>query len=186
MYYPFYVNKETGKVSLVQSEYYNTEAYPIKSNGEDGRWRWGKDTASKNIDQLYGKLVGNKFNIYEKDYLESDDGARRIKPKSVLSGAAYSTDGATKEYRSLMGKIDFNNPKPVALLTDLITYSTKPNENAIILDFFSGSATTAHGVFQANALDQGNRKFIMVQLPEECSEDSDAIVTGKQIGRAHV
>lgn len=174
MFYPFYVHEETGEVSLEQSGYYSIEAFPVKSNGVDGRWRWGKETAEKNIRYLYGKKVGNKYNIYEKDYLESGEGARRVRPKSVLGGSAYSTDVATKEYRALMGNVDFTNPKPIALLTDLIIYATNPEEDAIIMDFFSGSATTAHAVFAANALDGGNRKFIMVQLQEKCSEDSAA------------
>lgn len=178
MYYPFYVNPETGDISLERSNYFSIEALPVKSNGDDGRWRWGRETASKKIEQLFGKQVGNKYNIYEKNYLESEDGARRVRPKSVLSGAAYSTDVATKEYRALMGKLDFTNPKPVALLSDLIIYATAPNENATILDFFSGSATTAHGVFYANSIDNGNRKFIMVQLPEILDEESEAYKEG--------
>lgn len=178
MYYPFYVNESTGAVSLEKSNYYSEEALPVKSNGVDGRWRWGRETAMKNITFLYGKRVGNKFNIYEKDYLESDKGARRIRPKSVLSGAAYSTDVATKEYRALMGNIEFSNPKPTALLSDLITYASNPNEKAIILDFFSGSATTAHGLFLSNLADFGNRTFIMVQLEEVCGEDTPAYQEG--------
>lgn len=178
MYYSFYVHIPTGEVSLSCTDYFNTEALPVKSNGEDGRWRWGKDTSESNIDMLYGKLVGNKYNIYEKDYLESVDGARRIRPKSVLSGANYSTDVATKDYRALMGSIDFNNPKPVALISDLILYASPPCSNSIILDFFSGSATTAHAVMQLNAEDGGNRKYIMVQLPEQTDEKSEAYKAG--------
>jgi len=177
MYYPFYVNNN-GAVSLERSDEYSIEALPVKSNGVDGRWRWGIDKSKQNIDYLYGKQVGDKYNIYEKDYLESEDGARRVRPKSVLSGAAYSTDVATKEYRALMGNIDFSNPKSVALLSDLIVYSSSPNDNAVILDFFSGSATTAHAVMQLNAEDGGNRKFIMVQLPEITDEKSEAFKAG--------
>lgn len=179
MYYPFYVDIKTGEVSLEESEQFSQIALPVKSNGDDGRWRWGKDTARKNISFLFGKKVGNKYNIYEKDYLESEDGARRVRPKSVLSGAAYSTDVATKEYRNIMGKVDFSNPKSITLLTDLIIYATDADENAIILDFFSGSATTAHAVMKANILESlGNRKFIMVQLPEATDETSDAYQLG--------
>ena len=178
MYYPFYVNPETGKVSLEQSDYYSVEALPVKSNGDDGRWRWGKETAAKNIEYLYGKQVGNKYNIYEKDYLEDGDGARRVRPKSVLAGAAYSTDVATKEYRAIMGRVEFSNPKPVAMIKDLIEYATNPNEQSIIMDFFSGSATLAHAVMQLNAEDGGNRRFICVQIPELCEEDTDAYKEG--------
>lgn len=171
MYYPFYVHVDTGEVSLEETDYFNQIALPVKSNGDDGRWRWGKETAEKRISELFGKKVGDKFNIYEKDYLESEDGARRVRPKSVLAGAAYSTDVSTKEYRAIMGKIDFSNPKSVTLLSDLVIYATNPNENAIVMDFFSGSATTAHAVLKTNLEENGNRKFIMVQLPETLSND---------------
>ena len=85
-----------------------------------------EETAAKNIEYLFGKQVGNKYNIYEKDYLEDGDGARRVRPKSVLAGAAYSTDVATKEYRAIMGRVEFSNPKPVAMIKDLIEYATNP------------------------------------------------------------
>lgn len=178
MYYPFYVDVQTGEVSLDKSEKFSYIALPVKSNGDDGRWRWGKETASKHLNELLGKKVGNKFNIYEKDYLESDEGARRVRPKSVLSGASYSTDVSTKEYRSIMGKIDFSNPKSVSLMSDLIIYATNPDENAIIMDFFSGSSTTAHAVMRSNLEENGNRKYIMVQLPESCEVDSEAYREG--------
>lgn len=93
MYYQFYVHEETGEVSLKKNDYYHIEAFPVKSNGVDGRWRWGKETAAKNINYLFGRRVGNKYNIYEKDYLESGEGARRVRPKSVLSGAATTAHG---------------------------------------------------------------------------------------------
>lgn len=180
MYYPFYVNPENGGVSLEKDLVHTVETLPIKSNGVDGRWRWGIDTAKKNLDFIYGRLVqgSDRYNIYEKDYLEGESGVRRIRPKSVMAGASYSTDVATKEYRSIMNPIDFNNPKPIALLSDLIEYSSEPQSEAIILDFFSGSATTAHAVMQLNKVDGGNRKFIMVQLPELTDEKSEAYKAG--------
>jgi len=161
MYFPLYVNSKTGAVSLTKDKDHHIEALPIKSNGVDGRWRWGVDTVRKNIEFLFGKPVQgtSKFNIYEKDFLEQNGEMRRIKPKSVMSGAAYSTDGATKAYRALMGEIDFNNPKPVPFLEDLINYAAPPDSESIFLDFFSGSCTTAHAVLTMNAKDGGNRRF---------------------------
>lgn len=180
MYYPFYINEKNGSVALLKSKEYSIESLPIKSDGVDGRWRWGRDTSEINLNFLIGKPVQgtNRYNVYEKDYLEQDGEIRRIKPKSVMSGSAYSTDGATKQYRALMGKISFDNPKPVPFLQDLITYSAAPKSNSIILDFFSGSATTAHAVLKQNNQDNGNRKFILVQLPEPCAEDSEAFKAG--------
>ncbi|MGO9379973.1 MAG: DNA methyltransferase [Dissulfurispiraceae bacterium] len=180
MYYPFFIDSNTGAVSLVYDESHVTEVYPVKSNDVDGRWRWGKDTSERYIEFLIAKPVqgSSRFNIYEKDYLENKGDERRIKPKSVMSGSAYSTDGATKAYRLLMDKIEFDNPKPVPFLQDLITYASPPESSAIILDFFAGSSTTAHAVLDLNKQDNGNRKFIMVQLPEPCAKDSEAFRAG--------
>lgn len=180
MYYAFYANPQTGEVSLEESETYNIEVLPYKSNGVAGRWRWGATTAKDNLENLIAKPVRNadKYNIYEKDYLFEGGEIKRIKPKSVMFGADYSTDSATKLYRALMGKIDFTNPKPVPFLKDIILYSTQPDENALILDFFAGSSTTAHAVMLLNAEDGGNRQFIMVQIPEATDSKSEAYKAG--------
>ena len=76
----------------------------------------------------------------------------------------------------LLNREIFDTPKPVVLLKKLLKIGS--NESAIILDFFSGSATTAHAVMQLNAEDGGNRKFILVQLPEVCDEKSEAYKAG--------
>ena len=83
---------------------------------------------------------------------------------------------ASIEVENLFGKRFFDFPKPVSLLSTLITLGA--NTDSIILDFFSGSATTAHAVMQLNAEDGGHRKFIMVQLPEKTDEKSEAYKAG--------
>ncbi len=87
----------------------------------------------------------------------------------------YTTNG-TREVTELIGGKYFDFPKPVNLLKDILIQVTKFND--IVLDFFAGSATTAHAVMQLNAEDGGNRKFIMVQLPELCDEKSEAFKAG--------
>ena len=91
-----------------------------------------------------------------------------------------SQDG-TKEITELLGAKVFSFPKSVSLLKFLFEISTNDSQSmnrAIILDFFSGSATTAHAVMQLNAEDGGKRKFICVQLPEATAEDSEANKAG--------
>jgi adenine-specific DNA-methyltransferase len=180
MYYPFYVDPTNGSVTLIKDDKHIIETFPVKSNGVDGRWRWGKDTANLKLAQLLGKTVQgtDRYNIYEKDYMEQDGELKRIKPKSVMAGSAYSTDGATKKYRSIMGEIDFTNPKSVDFLKDLVEYCCPPDNNSIILDFFSGSGTTAQAVFELNASDGGNRKFIMAQIPESIDGETSAYKSG--------
>jgi adenine-specific DNA-methyltransferase len=96
-----------------------------------------------------------------------------IHPNSVITN--ISTKQGTNIISTLFGKSLFSFPKPIELLKYL---AVSVDENAIILDFFSGSATTAHAVMQLNAEDGGHRKFIMVQLPEETSEKSEAYKAG--------
>ena len=92
-----------------------------------------------------------------------------------MGNIGMNTEG-TKQMYDLFGKTFFSYTKPISLIKALILQAT--DENSIILDFFSGSATTAHAVMQLNAEDGGKRKFIMVQLPEPCAEKSEAFKAG--------
>ena len=101
-----------------------------------------------------------------------------VVPRTIIP---YTEGGhnheADEEVKELLTKKVFTSPKPVSLLKHLITVGNIRNDS-LILDFFSGSATTAHAVMQLNAEHGGNRKFIMVQLPEETAEDSEARKAG--------
>lgn len=100
-------------------------------------------------------------------------------PTSILfyKDVGHSQEGAKEVVSLFEGKGSFDGPKPVRLLRRLVTLANT-DENSIILDFFSGSATTAHAIMQLNAEDSGNRKFIMVQLPETTDEKSEAYKAG--------
>ena len=95
---------------------------------------------------------------------------------SSIVGVDVYTRNATKEVESLFGNRYFDFPKPSNLIYDFVEQSTV--KDSIVLDFFSGSGTTAHSVMQVNAKDGGNRKFIMVQLPEETDDKSEAFKAG--------
>jgi len=100
--------------------------------------------------------------------------------KEVMRSVFFSyAQTATNEFTQIFdGKRVFDNPKPLSDIKKLIEYITARDDNDIILDFFSGSATTAHAVMQLNAEDGGNRQFILVQLPEVCDEKSEAYKAG--------
>ncbi len=99
-------------------------------------------------------------------------------PQSIMfyKDVGHSQEGA-QEVTALLESGSFNGPKPLRLMNRLLTLANT-DENSIILDFFSGSATTAHAVMKLNAEDGGNRKFICVQLPELCDEKSEAYKAG--------
>ncbi len=113
------------------------------------------------------------WNIYIKKYLGQAEGA----PTSVLprSLVGLNNDG-TSDIQKIFGERVFDFPKSIRLLNYILKVGTDKDD--IILDFFSGSATTAHAVMQLNAEDGGKRKFIMVQLPEVCDEKSEAYKAG--------
>ncbi|MDL2293272.1 site-specific DNA-methyltransferase [Ruminococcaceae bacterium OttesenSCG-928-D13] len=100
--------------------------------------------------------------------------------KQVMRSVHFSyAQTATQEFNKLFDGIRvFENPKSIDDIKNLISYVTAAQDNDIILDFFSGSATTAHAVMQLNAEDGGNRRFICVQLPEVCDENSEAFKAG--------
>ncbi|GHV30152.1 site-specific DNA-methyltransferase [Synergistales bacterium] len=113
------------------------------------------------------------WNIYIKKYLGEAEGA----PTSVLprSLVGLNNDG-TSDIQNIFGERVFDFPKSIRLLNYILKVGA--NKDGIILDFFSGSATTAHAVMQLNAEDGGKRKFIMVQLPEVCDAKSEAFKAG--------
>lgn len=102
-----------------------------------------------------------------------------ISPQSILfyKDVGHSQEGRQELKKLFDDKGYFDGPKPVRLIRRLLTIANTSSDD-IILDFFSGSATTAHAVMKMNAEDGGNRKFIMVQLPELCNEKSDAYKAG--------
>ncbi|MEI8273913.1 MAG: DNA methyltransferase [Paludibacter sp.] len=113
-----------------------------------------------------------KWNVYTKIWLKDRQEEGQI-PSDIIS--KFENRHSSKELSSL--NIPFDFAKPIDLIKYLI-YILQQDKDIIILDFFSGSATTAHAVMQLNAEDGGNRKFIMVQLPEKTDEKSEAYKAG--------
>lgn len=178
-----------------------------KYNDKDGRGFYRLDNITASGQRGYNIIVDGKvykepypsgwrFNenkmyslIKEKRIYLPDDSSKRPQVKRYLNEQegmisktileykiVGHTDMANRQLFSLMGDKVFDYPKPHQLIKYLINLVT--NKNSLILDFFSGSATTAHAVMQLNAEDGGNRKFIMVQLPEQTDEKSEAYKAG--------
>lgn len=155
--------------------------YPNKDEQKISRWRWSKDKLEWGIKNDYvviKKDKNNEWAVYTKQYLNADNEGNIIErtnqPLGIIDN--YSTTQSNKKMKELLGKNIFQYSKPIELLKYLI--DRVYGENFICFDFFSGSATTAHAVMQLNAEDGGNRKFIMVQLPEETDEKSAAYKAG--------
>ena len=170
------------------------EKYLDRKNGNHARadwaWRWSKDLFD--FGYKNGFIVIKKYDGYSRIYTKTYQNCKiaktasgftieyiqRTKAISTLEFVEneYSNDNSKKNLTSLFESSVFDYSKPTALLKTLAQYSSAADD--IVMDFFSGSATTAHAVMQLNAEDGGHRKFIMVQLPEKCDEKSEAYKAG--------
>ena len=170
------------------------EKYLARQKGNHARadwaWRWSKDLFD--FGYKNGFVVIKKYDGYSRIYTKTYQNCKIVKNSSGFSieymqrrkaistlefvENEYSNDNSKKNLVSIFNRSVFDYSKPVALLKALVQYTSTGED--IILDFFSGSATTAHAVMQLNAEDGGHRKFIMVQLPEKCDEKSEAYKAG--------
>lgn len=185
---PFYLQK----MGMGSIQYSSSLDYPIQApdgttimpsdnnSGKKACWRWSKDKFERN--KALGFVVIKKdssavWTVYTKQYMNCDNDGNIIertqRPMGIID--EYSSTQASKFLDSINLKyFDYSKPK------ELIAYLIRRIDlnNSLILDFFSGSATTAHAVMQLNAEDGGNRRYICVQLPEETPEDSEARKAG--------
>ena len=160
---------------------------------ESGQWRWKREAALKAVENynvylnnFSGKMTLEEYNTYTNGNLNF---VRRIENGIGKNGGVQywvapsdttlrTSNWTDLEVSQIAKDIDlgFTNPKNIKLIKEFL--KTDLGSDSIILDFFSGSATTAHAVMELNAEDKGNRKFIMIQLPEETDEKSEAYKEG--------
>lgn len=184
---PYYLQKlGMGSIQYSASLDYPIEApdgtmvMPADNNkGEKACWRWSKDKFLNNLSRGFVEMKKDSsgiWTIYTKQYMMCDNDGNIIertqRPMGIIE--EYSSTQAAKLLKAI--NIPFDYSKPVELINYLV--NRIDCKDSIILDFFSGSATTAHAVMQLNAEDGGKRKFIMVQLPEATDEKSEAYKAG--------
>ncbi len=188
MYYPIFISPNSVRVPkmnwnatleawelLEKTEEGENIIYPIDEDGKDRRWRWAVDTMRENLSEFSPVFIKDKWHVNLKARMPNDG----VLPstwwdKKEYSSTAYGTNLIKEIFSELQ---IFSYPKSIYAVMDSIRVMSN-SENDLILDFFAGSATTAHAVMQLNAEDGGNRKYIMVQIPEKTEEDSEAYKAG--------
>ncbi|MCX6403713.1 MAG: site-specific DNA-methyltransferase [Actinobacteria bacterium] len=162
LFFPLYVSSD-GKVSTSRVNNDDQEILPL-TNDEEMSWRWSKD---KFTNEPHNVIVSHSLtglSIYKKQRPEIGDVPTR-KPKSLLYHPSYSSGNGTQQIKALFnGETPFSHPKPLQLIQDFILLAN--DRNAIVMDFFAGSGTTAHAVYAQNSQDGGNRKFVLINIPE--------------------
>ena len=160
LFYPFFVT-DNGQVFLEEGEGRH-EVLPIWNDGFQGCWTWDRLKSEEDLALLVGRKIAGRWKVYRKSYA---NGADRML-KTIFTDKSYYTERGQNEFNKLFktkAKL-FQSPKSPYLLDQLFQTVTK--EGGLILDFFAGSGTTGHAVMTRNATDGGNRRYILVQLPE--------------------
>ena len=164
----------------------------IPQSEKDKVWRWSQDTYEKNKNKIVVKKVkssnlvnenGEKtfWNVFTKTYLNDVINKSTAKPNNFIEN--HINQNASHELKRLQIPFDFAKPSS---LIKFLSETCRVQNNDIILDFFSGSSSTAHAVMQLNAEDGGKRKFIMVQLPEECKNNNLGYDNICEIGKERI
>lgn len=180
-------SNDENEVYSVDTELVDRGYVPIRPphvRGKLGCWTWSLDKFNTEKDSVVITGKPGSYTVRKRTFVNLKSVVKQngklvfeatveANSRSILD---FSTNDGTNELNTLIPGSVFNNPKNLEMLKYLV--SLVPDKNAIILDFFSGSATTAHAVMQLNAEDGGHRKFIMVQLPELCDEKSEAYKAG--------
>ena len=151
----------------------NEDVYPIRNDGSEGRWRLGRKKMIKlleNNNAIFSKREDGTYIVYEK----IRDDSPKIKQFTTWFSENYINAKGTEQLKILFNteRAVFDYSKPTTLIEDLLIMATEDED--IILDFFSGSATTAHATIDYNLKDDSNRKYIMIQLPEKVKDNSEA------------
>lgn len=164
LYYPLYVN-DKGNVSLTPDKEYRFEVFPDAPDGTKTCWTWSKQKVQQEGKLLYAeKARSGEWRIFRKDYADKDGKGATTLVKSLWDANDVNNDQGKASIKDLFGSNIMDFPKSPYLLKRIVEIGSL--EESTVLDFFSGSATTAEAVMMKNAEDNGRRKFIMVQLPE--------------------
>ncbi len=170
MYYPIYVDPDTGTCSLYKDEQHVIEVIPKRPTGELSRWTWSKDKFNAEKHLLVGKPINrvgdaDAFDVFRKDYIDNEEGEEKdTKLKTIWIEKETNYQNARNELKAIFGDSElFDYPKPTYIIKRLT--SIIPNCDTI-LDFFGGSGTTMHATMQLNEEDGGHRQCILVQQNE--------------------
>jgi adenine-specific DNA-methyltransferase len=172
MFFPIFWNQVTKRAALERQSADDIEISPKRSDGSDGRWRWGVDRVRENLSILEAAPTpeGNKWNVNYRVYLSSEDGTERTsKPKSVWLDPKYSTDVAGKTLKSILPGSTFSSPKAVGFLTDILHHSTSDADT--VLDFTGGTGTTGQAALEVGREDNAQLRYVLVEMGDHFSSD---------------
>lgn len=186
LFYPIYYNPDTNEIFL-ENKKGTLSIIPKLSDGSEGRWRWSKKKVLENKDKLLVRIVKKssgeeEFDIFEKDYLTIQ---KRRKVTSLWNEKSMNNEFGTELIKKLFdGKVVFEYTKPIDLMKKILDIAS--NKNAIVMDFFSGAASMAQAVFESNADNNWDQRFIMIQIPQEIKTEDNENLKITDIGSRRI
>lgn len=186
LFYPIYYNPNTNEIFL-ENKKGTLSIIPKLSDGSEGRWRWSKKKVLENKDKLLVRIVKKssgeeEFDIFEKDYLTIQ---KRRKVTSLWNEKSMNNEFGTELIKKLFdGKVVFEYTKPIDLMKKILDIAS--NKNAIVMDFFSGAASMAQAVFESNADNNWDQRFIMIQIPQEIKTEDNENLKITDIGSRRI
>ena len=162
LWYPLYAHMDTGEVSLLFEEN-SVEIFPTWPDGFEGCWTWGKGKVETNAHLLVGRVVRGKWKIFRKDHAQKNGKPSTYVPKTIWNEPDVRTDTGQKILDNLFeGERVMMSPKPPGLISKAVQVSA--DNRGLILDYFAGSGTTGHAVINLNREDNGDRKYVLVEM----------------------
>ena len=182
LFYYFLFNEKTNDFYPTKEEEIPKgyiQIFPQKESGELGNWRWEIKTAKRDLTLLVPKFMPNRktWSVFVKDYLTDD---KKVKPTSSWTDKDFNSERGSEQFIELGFKKEvFPKPKPIGLMKKILELVIRQEDtDALMLDFFSGSCSTAQSVLEFNSENETNVKFVCIQLPEKTAPDDDAFKEG--------
>lgn len=174
MFYYFYHNKKTNELKVFKEKQDLRdwrEIIPLREDGKEGRYRWGFDTAKRDISKLFARYMPNRkiWGVFEMDYLE---GRKPVKSTTSWTFKDVNSERGTEQFMDLgFEKEVYPKPKPIGTLKRTIQLTHTDDEKYIALDFFAGSGSFGHAAYEFLCEKEKQIQYILVQLPELLNEN---------------
>lgn len=179
LFYPFFFNENSGKLLVGANSDNTPEGFrriePMKNESTEGTWRWGMETAIANLHYLHPRYMKNKeqWSVFQWEYLDERSG---VKPTTNWNFKDVNSERGTESFKNIgFDSKVFQNPKPLGIIKRAMKLSL--GQDDLVLDFFSGSASTGHAMMEFNQEESKEANFILIQIPEQC-QDQKAISRG--------
>jgi adenine-specific DNA-methyltransferase len=168
LHFPVYYDLKNNTISLDKKQGY-VEMIPRLEDGSPGVWRWSKGKILVDMHLLEVRKVKDRYDVFQRDFLTE---GKSLKPKTIWINKDFNYENGTELIKKIFGRKVYDFPKPLEYIEETIKIGCTKED--LVMDFFAGSGTSGHAVWDLNRKDGGRRKFITVQMDEPVDEKTEA------------